>query len=249
MRLKGKVAVITGAAQGIGEQFAIGLAMEGAKIVVADVADGESVAKKITNDGGEALYVNCDVSDEESCKKMAKTANDNYGGIDILIANAALFSQIKLQSLLDITVEEWDQVMAVNVRGLWLSVRSVVPYMKDKGGSIINISTNRVFTGIPNMLQYDASKGAVSAMTKVMARELGSMAIRVNAIAPGITMTERVMQREGIEDRIKEIVANKALNRIQTPQDIVGTAVFLASADSLHITGQTIIVDGGSIMR
>ena len=249
MRLKGKVAVITGAAQGIGEQFAIGLAMEGAKIVVADVSDGESVAKKITNDGGEALYVNCDVSDEESCKKMAKTANDNYAGIDILIANAALFSQIKLQSLLDITVEEWDQVMAVNVRGLWLSVRSVVPYMKGKSGSIINISTNRIFTGIPNMLQYDASKGAVSAMTKVMARELGSMAIRVNAIAPGITMTERVMQREGIEDRIKEIVANKALHRIQTPQDIVGTAVFLASADSLHITGQTIIVDGGSIMR
>lgn len=249
MRLNNKVVIITGAAHGIGEQFAIGMAREGAKVVVADVADGSQVVERINEIGGVAQYVHCDVSEKDSCEAMVRTTNETFGGVHVLIANAALFSQIEPQSLMDITVEEWDKVMAVNVRGVWLSVCSVVPYMQEQGGSIINIATNRILTGIPEMLHYDASKGAVSAMTRVMAMELGRHDIRVNAIAPGLTMTERVSQRDGIHDRNEEIVARKPLNRTQSPEDLVGTAIFLATDDSAQITGQTIVVDGGSIMR
>ncbi len=247
--LKDKVVIITGAAQGIGEQFALGLARRGARIVLADIADGRPVADAIRRAGGAACFTECDVSDPGACAKMADFAIANYKRIDALIANAALFSQLPHRSFLDIPVEEWERVMAVNVKGLWLSVKSVVPFIALQGGGIINIATNRVFTGVPDMMHYDASKGAVMAMTRVMAVELGPRNIRVNAIAPGLTMTELVSKRDGIRQRNENIVAAKPLKRTQKPEDIVGTAAFLLSDDSAQITGQTIVVDGGSIIR
>ena len=248
MRLKNRVAIITGAAQGIGEKMALGLAAEGARVAIVDVENGEALAEEINDKGGEAVYHCCDVSDGQACDDMAQSVNEKFGGIDTLIANAALFSGLPHRAFMDIPVEEWDRVMAVNVRGLWLSVKAVVPYMKE-GASIINISTNRIFTGTPFMLHYDASKGAVSAMTRVMAKELGEKYIRVNAIAPGLTMTENVKKRDGIDERNRLIAGARAFKRSQLPEDVVGTAIFLASDDSASITGQTIVVDGGSIMR
>ena len=249
LTLKDKVVIITGAAQGIGEQFALGLARRGARIVIADIADGRPVAEAIRRAGGAACFTECDVSDPAACAALAEFALAQYARIDALIANAALFSQLPHRSLLDIPVAEWDRVMAVNVKGLWLSVKAVVPFIARQGGAIINIATNRVFTGVPGMMHYDASKGAVLAMTRVMAVELGPRNIRVNAIAPGLTMTELVSKRDGIEERQARIIAAKPIKRAQKPEDIVGTAAFLLSDDSAQITGQTITVDGGSIMR
>lgn len=249
LTLKDKVIIITGAAQGIGEQFALGLARRGARIVLADIADGRPVAEAIRQAGGAACFTECDVSDPAACANMADFAQARYRRIDALIANAAVFSQLPHRSLLDIPLEEWDRVMAVNVRGLWLSVRAVAPVIARQGGAIINIATNRVFTGVPDMMHYDASKGAVMAMTRVMAVEFGPQNIRVNAIAPGLTLTERVSKRDGIRERQASIIAAKPIKRVQKPEDIVGAAAFLLSDDSAQITGQTIVVDGGSIMR
>jgi NAD(P)-dependent dehydrogenase (short-subunit alcohol dehydrogenase family) len=152
--------------------------------------------------------------------------------------------------MMDITVEEWDRTMAVNIRGVWFSAKAAIPAMQTRGGgSIINIASNRAITGVPMMLHYDASKGAVLAMTRAMAAETGEKNIRVNAVAPGLTMSEQVLKREGIAERNNSIMNKRPLKRTQNPEDLIGSVVFLASDASEFITGQTIIVDGGSVMR
>lgn len=246
-QLDGKIALITGAAQGIGARFAKALAQAGAIVAVSDVADCAAVADEIAATGGHALAVNCDVTSEASISDCLEAVVQQLGGIDILVNNAALFATLESRSLFEIDPGEWDRVMAVNVRGPWLMTRNCAPLMRQRGGgSIINIATNRVWLGLPEMLHYDASKGAVIAMTKSMATALGDDNIRVNAVCPGLTMSENVLQRPGIEERAPQIAARRPLKRIMQPEDIVGAVLFLAGDGSALITGQSLVVDGGS---
>ena len=250
MRLKGKVAIITGAAQGIGSAYAVGFAKEGAKIVIADIADGASIVKKIEKEGGQAIFVKTDVSKESDCLAMAKAAFDRFGAIDILVNNAAMFGSLVLKPFMEIPSEEFKKVVDINTSGAFHCMKAVFPYMKDKGGKIINISSSSILEGIPGMAHYVASKGAVMALTRCMARELGPFKINVNTIAPGYTHSEggeRVDRNRKIDSPPIEELQNMArcLKRPAVPEDLVGTALFLASDDSAFITGQMIVHDGG----
>ena len=248
--MKGKTAIVTGAAQGIGARLALGIALEGAKVIVADILDGNEVVEKIRAQGGQAEFIRTDITDDASCEAMADLARSAFGGIDVLVNNAALFGTLPLTPLDDITLQDWDRVLQVNTRGVWQCVKAVIPSMIQRGsGSIVNVATNRVFKGFPNLLHYDASKGAVLSMTKAMAAELGDSNIRVNAVAPGLTMSENVLAKEGISDRIHSIINGRALKREQRPEDLIGPVIFLASELSAFISGQSLVVDGGGIMR
>ena len=181
---------------------------------------------------------------------MVDLAHSAFGGIDVLVNNAALFGTLPLTSLDKITLQDWDRVLQVNTRGVWQCVKAVTPSMiRRGGGSIVNVATNRVFKGFPNLLHYDASKGAVLSMTKAMAAELGDSNIRVNAVAPGLTMSENVLAKEGIGDRINSVINGRALKREQRPEDLIGPVLFLASELSAFVSGQSLVVDGGGIMR
>ncbi|MBC6403823.1 MAG: SDR family oxidoreductase [Hyphomonadaceae bacterium] len=248
--LMDRTVIVTGAAQGIGACLAQGLAGAGANVVVADVLDGEAVVADISRTGGQAIAATTDITSDESLAAMMEQARDSFGTVDILVNNAALFGTLPLTPLDEISLEDWDQVMRVNVRGPWQCVKAVLPDMKaKKEGSIINIATNRVYMGFPNMLHYDASKGAVVAMTKAMATELGAYNIRVNGVAPGLTLSENVLRKEGIGERNAIISASRALARSQQPEDLVGAVLFFAGPHSDFISGQTLIVDGGGIMN
>ncbi len=249
-RLEGRVAIVTGAAQGIGATFAKGLAAEGAAVAIADVDSGAKVVAEIEAAGGRALDVQTDVSDEASCMDMVARTVDAFGRLDILVNNAALFTSIDRSPFDEISVDVWDRVMAVNIKGVWLGCKAAVPEMrKNKYGKIISICTGRIFKGAPYFLHYDASKGAVFAITRSLAREVGDDNICVNAIAPGSTMSENVVARTnwmgGGPERTRE---TRALKRDETPEDLVGACVFLASSDSDFVTGQTLVIDGGSAM-
>ena len=249
-RLEGRVAIVTGAAQGIGAVFAKGLAAEGAAVTIADVDSGAAVAAEIEAAGGRALDVLTDVSDEASCMNMVARTVDAFGRLDILVNNAALFTSIARSPFDEISVDVWDKVMAVNIKGVWLGCKAAVPEMrKNKYGKIISICTGRIFKGAPFFLHYDASKGAVLGITRSLAREVGDDNICVNAIAPGSTMSENVVSRVnwmgGGPERTR---ATRALKRDETPEDLVGACLYLASPDSDFVTGQTIVVDGGSAM-
>jgi NAD(P)-dependent dehydrogenase (short-subunit alcohol dehydrogenase family) len=249
-RLEGRVAIVTGAAQGIGATFAKGLAAEGASVVIADVDSGAAVVAEIESAGGRALDVPTDVSDEAACMNMAAQAVNSFGRLDILVNNAALFTSIPRSPFDEISVEVWDRVMAVNIRGVWLGCKAAVPEMrKNKYGKIISICTGRLFKGSPFFLHYDASKGAVLGITRSLAREVGDDNICVNAIAPGSTMSENVAARTNWMGGGPERTRNtRALKRDETPEDLVGACVYLASPDSDFVTGQTLVVDGGSAM-
>ena len=184
MRLKDKVVIITGAAQGIGAAFAVGFAKEGAKVVIADILDGKDAVDAVEKAGSEAIYVKTDVTKQAECDAMAKAALDQFGGVDILINNAAIFGGLVMRSFMELPDEEWDRVMTVNVGGPFRCIKAVFPYMKDKGGKIINISSAIIFEGVPGVPHYVASKGAVMALTRSMAKELGPNNINVNSIAP-----------------------------------------------------------------
>lgn len=248
-RLKEKVAIVTGAAQGIGAVYAKALAAEGANVVVTDILDCAIVATEIkdSNQGLDVLAFNTNVSDEKSTEIMISQTVDHFGRVDILVNNAAIFGTIVPGPFENISVEEWDRLMAVNVKGPWLCTKAVSPIMRKQGsGKIINIASGTLFKGAPNLLHYVSSKGAILAMTRSMSRELGGDGICVNTIAPGLTMSESVLNSEQQMAYRDANAATRALKRYQTPDDLIGALVFLASEDSDFITGQCLVVDGGS---
>lgn len=249
-RLDGRVAIVTGAAQGIGAAFARALAGEGASVAVADLDSGAKVVAEIEAAGGAAIDVPTDVADEAACARMVGAAVEAFGRLDVIVNNAAVFTSVERKPFTDIPIEEWDRVMAVNVRGVWLCCKAAAPEMrKRKYGKIVSICTGRIFKGSPFFLHYDASKAAVLGITRSLARELGGDNICVNAIAPGSTMSENVLKRTNwMGGNPAQTVATRALKREETPEDLVGACVYLASADSDFVTGQTIVVDGGSAM-
>jgi NAD(P)-dependent dehydrogenase (short-subunit alcohol dehydrogenase family) len=250
MMLAGKVALVTGGAQGIGARLAAGLAAEGAAVAILDVLDGGVAALAVTDQGGRAISGRVDICEDAALARFVARIESELGGLDILVNNAALFGTLPPTPMMEISTEEWDRVMRVNVRGVWQCVKAVVPAMERRGGgAIVNIVTNRVFKGFPNLLHYDASKGAVLAMTKAMAAELGLRNIRVNAVAPGLTLSENVLSKQGIAEREKAIVAGRALQRSQQPEDLIGAVCFFASLSSGFVTGQSLIVDGGGVMQ
>ena len=248
--LEGKVAIITGAARGLGKEYAERLALEGAAVVVGDVRDcGETVAA-IEGAGGRAVGVTLDVADATSCEVAAKAAEDNFGRIDVLVNNAALYGGLKGGRFESLDPDEWDQCMAVNVTGMWNCCKAVVGGMRlAGGGSIINISSLAAVYGLPFALHYAVSKAAVIGMTRSLARELGKDWIRVNAIAPSAVMTEGTEEFFGANlDKAKEVIANgQTLQRNLETADLAGTVIYLADDASKFVTGQTIMVDGGTV--
>lgn len=248
-RVNGRVAIITGAAQGIGARYAFALASEGASIVVADVLDGQSVAAEIGANGGSALFVKTDVTSSASVAKMVATVIDRFGSVDILVNNAALFGRLALKPFQEISSDEWDRMMAVNVRGSFECIKAVSPTMrKNKYGKIVNIASGTVFKGAPMMLHYVTSKGAIVAMTRSLARELGDDGIRINTLAPGLVMSANVLDNPAWKGVVlQNNIASRALKREATPQDMCGTLIYLCCADSDFVTGQVVVVDGGSV--
>ena len=247
-RLDDRVGIVTGAAQSIGREYALGTAAEGANVVVADIIDPSPVVAEIEAAGGKALGVTVDVTSAESTRAMAAAALERFGHIDFLVNNAALYGALKVKSWLDIDVEEWDRVMAVNLRGMFLSCKAVVPAMAERGsGKIINISSGTALTGVPGMLHYVTSKAGVIGLTRALAREVGGLGINVNTITPGVIMSEgtaHLMENSGLP-MMDPLIAAKCLQREQTAKDLVGAVIYLASADSDFVTAQTLNVDGG----
>ena len=249
-RLDSRVAIVTGGSQGIGSAYVRGLAAEGAQVAIADIAPAERLLAEIGEAGGTATYVNADVTDPEACARMAATTVEAHGRIDILVNNAGLWVDVGHKPMMEIDKAEWDRVLDVNVNGPFNCSKAVVPQMTaQKYGKIINISSGRALKGHVNLLHYDTSKGAMISFTRSMARELGDLGIRVNTIAPGGIMTDNVLAREEVRALIAGGTATRALRREQTPEDVVGACIFLASAESDFITGQILAVDGGSAMH
>lgn len=250
-RLNGKVAIITGAAQGIGAAFAVGLAKEGAKIVIADVLDGTEAVAAVRRAGSDAIYVKTDVTDRAQCDSAAKAAHEKFGSVDILINNAGLFGCVVLRPFTSLTTEEWNRMMTVNTCGPFHFCQAVFPYMREqKKGKIINMSSESILHGVPGMLHYVASKGAVMALTRALAREVGDFGINVNTIAPGFTHSAGGnnfdKNKELIDIPLEDILTpQKCIKRESVPEDLVPLAVFLASPESDFITGQMINHDGG----
>ncbi len=249
-RLKGEVAIITGAGRGIGKAYALRFAEEGAKLLLPDISleRAQMVAKEIQAKGGKAEAMEMDVSDESATKTMAEKVIQLYGRVDILLNNAAMFYGLERKPWDAWTVQEWDQMFEVNVRGTWLCCKAIAPFMiKQSKGKIINIGSG-IFKSRRGhfLLHYACSKGAVIALTQCLARALGHSGINVNAILPGYTATEATLSRDGSEKAFELTIEEQCLPRREEPIDLVGTAVFLASKDSDFITGQLIIVDGGN---
>jgi NAD(P)-dependent dehydrogenase (short-subunit alcohol dehydrogenase family) len=250
-RLKGKVAIVTGAAQGIGATYAAALGAEGARVCVSDVLDTEKSVAAVKSAGGDAFGITCDVTDAASVKAMADATAARWDRIDVLVNNAGLFGNLSMKPLTEISSEEFDKVLSVNVRGSFECAKAVVPHMRKQGyGKILNVASGTVFKGAPMLLHYVTSKGAVVAMTRSLARELGDSGIRVNAIAPGLVMTDNVLANPSWKGAVVENnVASRCIKREARSEDMIGTLVFLCSPDSDFITGQTIVVDGGSVMH
>lgn len=249
--LEGRTVIVTGGGKGLGKIYAQEFARAGAYVVAADI-DGESaeaVAHGIEAEGGKAMGLRTDVSDAQSAEEMAQAAIARFGTIDILINNASLMSTLPRRSWLEIPLEEWDQVMAVNLRGLFLCCRAVVPAMRERGrGKIVNISSSRVWEGVPNRLHYTTSKAGVIGFTRAMAHEVGPLGITVNAITPGYTLSETQVQSSS-GNYLAAQAEGRAMGRAQYPEDLVGAVMFLSSQASDYMTGQTINVDGGKAMH
>jgi NAD(P)-dependent dehydrogenase (short-subunit alcohol dehydrogenase family) len=251
-RLAGRTAIVTGGAKGIGRHYSHALAAEGARVMIADIADGSEVAREIAAEHGTNSVASAitDVSDETSVKALVAATMERFGRIDVLVNNAALFAPLQETKCTEIDAALWDKVMAINLRGPFLMVKHVAPHMQAHGyGKIINIGSGTAFRGIPWMLHYVTTKGGIMAMTRALARELGDHGIRVNTLAPGFTMSDTVMAENPghVSTARDRAVQSRSLKRDEQPQDLLGALVFLSSADSDFITGQTIAVDGGNV--
>jgi len=248
-KLRGQVAVITGAAQGLGRAFARAYAEAGAVSIVTDVnmEKAEAVASEIRGAGGEAEAVRMDVGDEQSVKAAFDQIIKAHGRVDILMNNAAMISALKMKSFDTIPFEEWDKVMRVNMSGVFLCCKEAAPHMKEAGyGRIINVASGAARMGRPGYLHYITSKGAIEAMTRSIARELGPFGITANSLAPGAIFTE--IPRDSVNAEQKAtIVAAQCVQRPGMPQDLISTALHLASSDISFVSGQTFVVDGGLI--
>lgn len=248
MRLKDRVAIITGGARGLGKCFALRFAREGATVVAADLLDGADVLAAIRTLGGEGFTLTVDVSREREVISMTEQVLERFGRIDILVNNASINGDHIRKPFHDISEEEWDRMMAVNVKGMFFCAKAVFPHMRKEGkGKIINLCSTTIFKGVPNFLHYVSSKGAIAAFTRSLAREVGEYGINVNAIAPGFTVSE-IFKNSPAEYK-RSRATERAFKRDEEPQDLEGTAVFLASEESDFITGQVIVVDGGAVMR
>jgi NAD(P)-dependent dehydrogenase (short-subunit alcohol dehydrogenase family) len=250
-RLNGRVAIVTGGAKGIGRHYSQALAAEGARVMIADIADGKDIAGEIAARSGANSVASAtfDVSDEKAVKKLVAQTVERFGQIDVLVNNAALYAKLSPVKVTEIDTTLWDQVMAVNVRGAFLMVKHVAPHMKERRtGKIINIASGTAYKGIPNMLHYVTSKGAIVSFTRALSRELGEFGIAVNTLAPGLILSDTGMENTAHHDEMRAPVRNsRAFKRDGYPEDLLGALVFLASSDSDFVTGQTIAVDGGSI--
>jgi NAD(P)-dependent dehydrogenase (short-subunit alcohol dehydrogenase family) len=241
--LEGKIAVVTGAAQGIGRALAEGLAAEGARIVVADLRGADEAAASFP--GGVGLTV--DVSSEDDVRRMVEETLERAGALDILVNNAGLYASLEMRPFEQIPLDEWRQVMDVNVASMFLTCRAAVPVMRERGGGkIVNISSGTPFRGVPFCLHYVTSKGAIIAFTRALAKELGKDGILVNCVAPGFTMTEGVRSHPVVIEKLRDVsIAARTIQRDQVPEDVVGAVVYLCSSASDFVTGQTIVIDGG----
>ncbi len=250
MRLESHVAVITGGASGIGRILAERLMADGAAVAILDITGAAERAAALTAAGGKALGITCDVSDEGRVASAFATVAAQLGGIDILVNHAALFSALEPGPFENIAAADWQRVMAINTMGPFLCARAALPHLKAKGrGRIINLASGAPIKGVPNMLHYVTSKGAMIAFTRALAREVGAHGITVNALAPGFTLSEGILAHPVHVEKFRDvIIASRAIKRDETPQDLAGAVSFLASADAAFITGQTLVVDGGSAM-
>ena len=251
MRLIEKVAIVTGSARGLGRDYALRLAEEGARVAVSDILDGTRVKGEIEESGGEAIALHADVADEKSVENMVHQTIKRFGRIDILINNAAIFADVAKYRFYEMPLLEWDKMIRVNLTGTFICCKAVFPQMKKQGkGKIINVSSSTFFSGVPNFIHYVTSKGAIVALTRAMAREAGDNGISVNAIAPGFTISEAVDGNPTFPEQSRRVAMDtRCFKRDQHPADLLGTIVFLASDDSDFITGQTLVVDGGSVLH
>jgi NAD(P)-dependent dehydrogenase (short-subunit alcohol dehydrogenase family) len=243
LTLEGKVAIVTGGAQGIGRAIADGLAGEGARIVIADLQRAGEAAAEFRD--GVGLTV--DVSSEEDTARMAEEAVARCGRVDILVNNAGLYASLAMRPFTEIPLEEWRRVMDVNVASMFLTCRAVVPAMRDLGGGkIVNISSGTPFRGVPFLLHYVTSKGAIVAFTRALAKELGKDNVLVNCVAPGFTMSEGVRSHPDVIEKLRDVsVAARTIQRDQVPEDVVGAVAYLCGPGSDFVTGQTLVIDGG----
>jgi NAD(P)-dependent dehydrogenase (short-subunit alcohol dehydrogenase family) len=249
-RLTDRTIVLTGGAQGIGAAYAAALAAEGARLAICDLVAPTETVDAIREAGGEAFGAVCDVSDSASVASFASATLDRFGSIHGLVNNAAIFASLRPKPFDQITSEEFDRVLQVNVRGTFECIKAVLPTMrKQKYGKIVNIGSGTFFKGTPGLLHYTSSKGAVVALTRVVAREVGGDGIRVNCLAPGFTLSEGIKDQEETETINSVTVASRCLPLDQKPEDLTGSVVFLVSGESDFMTGQTIVVDGGSVMN
>ncbi len=252
MLLSDKTVIITGAAGGLGQAFAMRAAREGAGVVAADIADCAETIAMIRDAGGRGLGVRVDITNVDSVRAMCQKAHAEWGGIDGMINNAAIYASLQMMPFDQIAEADWDRVFSTNVKGVWLCCKEVYPYMKERGGgSIVNISSASMLEGNPYFAHYVASKGAVWALTRSIARNVGQDNIRVNSITPGYTMTTASRGLSGdaasFQKNYDDNIAARAIGRAMEAQDVVGTALFLLGEDSAFITGQNINVDGGAV--
>jgi NAD(P)-dependent dehydrogenase (short-subunit alcohol dehydrogenase family) len=241
--MHGKVAIVTGAAQGIGRAIAEGLSAVGARIVVADLQGADEAAASFPDGVG----VTADVANEADVQRLVDQVVDRCGTIDVLVNNAGVYASLEMRPFDEIPLDEWRKVMDVNVASMFLTCRAVVPVMREHGGGkIVNISSGTPFRGVPFLLHYVTSKGAIVAFTRALAKELGKDNVLVNCVAPGFTMSAGVQAHPEVIEKLRDVsVAARTIQRDQLPEDVVGAVVFLCGAGSDFITGQSIVIDGG----
>jgi len=252
MSLQGKVIIVTGAARGIGQEYAHSFAAAGARIIAADISDCSATLELVKKAGGEAIGIRLDVGNATSALAMAESTTNTFGRIDGLVNNAALYATLRGGRFDSIAEADWDAVMAINVKGIWNCCKAVVPRMRQTGGgSIVNISSLAATYGMPFGLHYTTSKAAVIGLTRGLARELGRDGIRVNAVAPGTVLTDATREFFGqkFEKAVERIRTDQTIQRNLMPTDLVGTLIWLLSDASAFVTGQTISVDGGTVMH